>query len=209
MQAQGISGDRPPGRAARGTAGKTRERIVAAAARLFYRQGIGSVSVDAVADAAGVTKRTLYNHFRSKDDLAAAYLEARDQPNLAQFRSWFEAADGDVADRLRAVFVKLSESAGSRSWKGCGFLRTAAELVSMPGHPAVKAARRHKQNVEEWLRSVIAVERPAAEAERLARQVQILMDGAFAAGLLHRDATFMVAAGDAAYNLLSGRTSPM
>lgn len=120
MQAQRIAGDRPPGRAPRGSASKTRERIVAAAARLFYRQGIGSVSVDAVADAAGVTKRTLYNHFRSKDDLAAAYLEGRDQPNLAQFRSWFDAADGDVADRLRAVFVKLSESAGSRSWKGCG-----------------------------------------------------------------------------------------
>lgn len=84
------------------------------------------------------------------------------------------------------------------------FLRTAAELVSTPGHPAVKAARRHKRNVEQWLCSVIALERPEAEAEKLARQVQLLMDGAFASGLLHRDPTFMLAAGDAAHALLSG-----
>src|SRR5690606_33866074 len=119
-------------------AGKTRDRIVRSAARLFYRKGIGAVSVDAVAEAAGVTKRTLYNHFRSKDDLAAAYMEARDQPNLAHFRESFEAAEGSAADRMRAVFFNLAESAGSNSWKGCGFLRTAAELVSTPGHPAVK-----------------------------------------------------------------------
>lgn len=183
----------------------THERIVDAAARLFYSHGIGSVSVDAVAEAAGVTKRTLYNHFRSKDDLAAAYLEARDQPNLAQFRTWFEGADGSVADRMRAVFAKLAESAGSRSWKGCGFLRTAAELVATPGHPAVQAARRHKRNVELWLCSVIATERPKAQAEALARQVQILMDGAFAAALLHRDPAFMLSAGEAAHALLRGR----
>lgn len=189
-------------RAARGGGAATRDRIVSAAAKLFYRKGIGAVSVDAVAEAAGVTKRTLYNHFRSKDDLAAAYLEARDQPNLAQFREWFEAVEGNVADRMRAVFAMLAESAGSSSWKGCGFLRTAAELVSTPGHPAVKAARHHKRNVEEWLISVIAVERTPAEAGRLARQVQILMDGAFSAALLHRDPAFMLAAGDAACTLL-------
>lgn len=190
---------------ARGAGRTTRDRIVAAAAKLFYRKGIGSVSVDAVAEAAGVTKRTLYNHFRSKDDLAAAYLDARDQPNLVQFQSWFEAAEGDVAARLRAVFGKLAESAGSRSWKGCGFLRTAAELVTMPGHPAIQAARRHKRNVEQWLIAVIATERPPAEAETLARQVQLLMDGAFSAALLHRDPAFMLVAGEAAYALVSRR----
>ncbi|MEW9837567.1 TetR/AcrR family transcriptional regulator [Mesorhizobium marinum] len=191
-----------PGTRQRSRGAGTRERIVDAAARLFYRHGIGSVSVDAVAEAAGVTKRTLYNHFRSKDDLVAAYLEARDQPNLALFQAWFDAADDDLADRLRALFRKLAENAGGRSWKGCGYLRTAAELVATPGHPAVQAARRHKRNVEAWLSSVIAAERPKAEAERLARQLQLLMDGAFAAGLLHRDPDYMQAAGEAADALL-------
>ena len=55
----------------------TKDRIVAAANKLFYDEGIRSVGVDAVAAKAGVTKRTLYYHFKSKDDLVAAYLAAR------------------------------------------------------------------------------------------------------------------------------------
>ena len=63
-------------------AAKTRKTIVDAAVRLFYAEGIRRVSVDAVAEKAGVTKRTLYYHFRSNADLIATYLESRDLPNL-------------------------------------------------------------------------------------------------------------------------------
>lgn len=66
-----------------------RDRIVLAAGKLFQDEGIRAVSMDAVAERTGVTKRTLSYHFRSKDDLIAAHLEARDQPNLALFQSWF------------------------------------------------------------------------------------------------------------------------
>ena len=55
----------------------TRERILTAASKLFYAEGIRAVGVDAVAEKAGLTKRTLYYHFRSKDDLVAAYRRAR------------------------------------------------------------------------------------------------------------------------------------
>ncbi len=75
-------------------ASDTRERIVAAAVKLFYSEGIRAVSVDAVAEKADVTKRTLYYHFDSKDDLIAAYLETRDQPNLAVYRRWFAETMG-------------------------------------------------------------------------------------------------------------------
>src|SRR5690606_6360238 len=82
----------------------TRERIIKAAVKLFHGEGIRAVSVDAVAAKAGVTKRTLYYHFRSKDDLIAAYLETRDQPNLVVFRQWFDEAAGDIADKVEAIF---------------------------------------------------------------------------------------------------------
>src|SRR3954465_5775091 len=117
----------------------TRERIISAANALFYNDGIRGVSVDAVAAKAGVTKRTLYYHFKSKDDLIAAYLDGRDQPNIKQMASWFEAAEGDAEHRVEAIFPNLARVARHPKWKGCGFLRTAAELASMPGHPAVKA----------------------------------------------------------------------
>ncbi|RDL50829.1 putative HTH-type transcriptional regulator TtgW [Ensifer sp. M14] len=179
----------------------TRETIVAAAAKLFYAEGIRAVSVDAVAEAAGMTKRTLYYHFESKDDLIAAYLEGRDQPNLALFRKWFEATDGDLAAKVEAIFVNLARVARHPSWKGCGFLRTTAELANMPGHPAIRIGAAHKKKFEAWLAQVFA-EAGIDDAGELARQMLLLLDGSFAVVLLHRDASYMESAGKAAAMLV-------
>lgn len=89
----------------------TRDRIIEAAGKLFHAEGIRAVSVDAVAEKAGLTKRTLYYHFRSKDDLIAAYLETRDQPNLALFQRWFTETVGSTADKVQGIFCNLAASA--------------------------------------------------------------------------------------------------
>jgi AcrR family transcriptional regulator len=180
----------------------TRDRIVNAASKLFYEEGIRSVSVDAVAEKAGVTKRTLYYHFRSKDDLVAAYLSARDQPNLALFERWFTETDGNVAAKVRGIFRKLATSARHRKWKGCGFLRTSAELANMPGHPAIRIGAAHKKKFEAWVCQMFDNER-IASAPQLARQVLLLLDGSFAVVLLHRDPSYMETAGEAAFSLVS------
>jgi AcrR family transcriptional regulator len=180
---------------------QTRERIIEAAAKLFYGEGIRRVSVDAVAEKAGVTKRTLYYHFESKDDLIAAYLNARDQPNLALFARWFQETDGPLAAKIEGIFKNLARSARHPKWKGCGFLRTAAELAATPGHPAMKIAARHKSGVEAWLARVIGddgIEYP----QELARQIAVLMDGAFSSALVHRDPSYIEAAGRAAATLI-------
>lgn len=180
----------------------TRERIIEAAGKLFHTDGIRAVSVDAVAEKAGLTKRTLYYHFRSKDDLIAAYLETRDQPNLALFQRWFAETDGDVADKVQGVFRQLASSARHPKWKGCGFLRTSVELIHLPGHPAIIAGRAHKKRVEDWLCSVFEPGRDAERARELARQVILLLDGAFAVVLLHREPSYMESAGKAAAQLI-------
>jgi len=180
----------------------TAERIIAAANKLFYNDGIRSVSVDAVAAKAGVTKRTLYYHFKSKDDLVAAYLAGRDQPNLALFRTWFDAAAGSLPAKVEAIFRNLARSARHPKWKGCGFLRTSAELANMPGHPAIKIGAAHKKKFEEWLREVFAVE-GIADPLRLARQILLLLDGSFAVVLLHRDPSYLETAGEAASSLIA------
>jgi AcrR family transcriptional regulator len=179
----------------------TRDKILDAANRLFYGKGVRAVSVDAVAEKAGITKKTLYYHFRSKDDLVEAYLVSRDQPNLAAFAKWFEEAEGSLADKVQALFANIARSARSPKWKGCGFLRTAAELADMPGHPAVKAGARHKKKFEAWLAERIAEADPAG-AEQKARQIVLLMDGAFAIMLIHRDPSYIETAGQAAKSLL-------
>ena len=175
----------------------TRERIIQAANALFYSEGIRRVSVDEVAARAGLTKRTLYYHFRSKDDLVAAYLAARDQPNLALFRKWFADAEGGLPAKVEAIFRNLARSARHPKWKGCGFLRTSAELANMPGHPAIRIGAAHKKKFEDWLRVTFAAE-GITEPLQLARQILLLLDGSFAVVLLHRDASYMETAGEAA-----------
>ena len=182
----------------------TRDRIVDAASALFYADGIRAVSVDAVAEKAGVTKKTLYYHFASKDDLVAAYLAGRDQPNLDAFARWFASADGDAAARTTAIFEKLAKAARRSDWRGCGFLRTSAELANLPGHPAIRIGRAHKKKFETWLTQRFA-EAGIAEPETLARQVVVLLDGAFSTMLLHRDAAYIEAAGQAAAALIEAR----
>lgn len=134
---------------------RSRDRILDAANRLFYGEGIRSVSVDAVAEKAGVTKRTLYYHFKSKDELLAAHLESRDQPSLVLFAKWFDEANGLLANKIEAIFVNVGKSARHPKWKGCGVLRTAAELANMPGHPAVKVGAAHKKKFAAWLSDMI------------------------------------------------------
>lgn len=185
-------------------AAETREQILDAASRLFYGEGIRAVSVDAVAAKAGLTKRTLYYHFRSKDDLIAAYLEARDQPNLKLFAKWFEETEGTLADKIEAIFSHLGKAARHHKWKGCGFLRTAAELANMPGHPAVKIGSRHKKKFEAWLTAMLEAHR-LADAALIARQIVLLMDGAFSTMLVHRDPAYVEAAGKAARALVGKR----
>ncbi|MGQ8634168.1 TetR/AcrR family transcriptional regulator [Agrobacterium sp. DKPNP3] len=184
----------------------TKDRIISAAAELFYNEGIHAVSVDTIAEKAQVTKRGLYYHFRSKDDLIAAYLEKRDQPNLQAFQRWFADAEGDLPAKIQAIFRKLAKAAGQTGWKGCGFLRTSVELVQTPGHPAIIAGRRHKTKVEDWLCLIVGELHAPQEARKIAKQIVLLLDGAFAVVLLHRDPSYMESAGEAAVTLLRAAT---
>lgn len=179
----------------------TKDRIVAAANRLFYREGIRAVSVDAVAAAAGLTKRSLYYHFKSKDELVADYLTFRGPPNLKRYAEWFHRSEGDLADRIATIFEYLALEAGRPQWKGCGFLRTAAELVDQPGHPAVKIGANHKKQVEAWLATILSTA-GCPDAEDLARQISLLIDGAFSQVMLYRDPDYLRVAGKAARTLI-------
>lgn len=178
-----------------------KDRILDAANSLFYSEGIRAVSVDAISAKAGITKKTLYYHFKSKDDLIEAYLVSRDQPNLAQYRKWFDGADGALADKVEAIFLNLATSARHPKWKGCGFLRTAAELANMPGHPAMKVGAAHKKKFEVWLLDLFE-EQGIANSKELARHIVLLMDGAFSTVLVHNDPSYIESAGRAARELV-------
>jgi len=179
----------------------TRERIIAAATRLFYSEGIRATSVDAVAEKAGITKKTLYYHFQTKDELIAAYLASRDQPTLAYYERWFAETRGSTAAKVRGLFRSFGKSADTPHWRGCGFLRTIAELASTPGHPAIKAGAAHKKKFEAWMAGTLARD-GLRDAEKIARQIVILLDGAATVMLIHRDTAYVETAGDVAAALV-------
>ncbi|WP_420418949.1 TetR/AcrR family transcriptional regulator [Pacificispira sp.] len=182
------------------SANQTKDKILEAANALFYRDGVRATGVDAIAARAGITKRSLYYHFRSKDDLVEAYLISRDEPNLAAFRRWFGLPDCCLEDRIAGLFEGLKRATRHPDWRGCGFLRTAGELANMPGHPAVRAAARHKQAIESWLAGEFSAA-GVAEADALARRMLLLIDGAFSAMLVHHDTDYIDAAAAAARDL--------
>lgn len=184
----------------------TRERIIQAAARLFYNEGIRAASVDAIAEKAGVTKKTLYYHFRSKDELIAAYLESRDQPTLELYTQWFEATLGSAADKVRGLFAEFARATDTARWKGCGFLRTTAELANTPGHPALKAGAAHKKRFEAWLADALSSE-GVDNAFETARGIVVLLDGAATLMLIHRDRSYVEAAGEVAAALVKPAVS--
>lgn len=180
---------------------KTRKRLIAAADGLFYSQSIRGVGVDAIAEAAGVTKRTLYYHFASKDDLIAAYLEERDLPTLGRYQDMLPNPREPAVRQVRQIFEQLGKNARDPRWRGCSFLRAAAEFANLPGHPARAVAARHKKRFEGWLCDILKAEGIAGPVA-LARQLMILFDGAVAQILIHRDPSYALSAADAATALL-------
>src|SRR3569832_366860 len=87
----------------------TRQRILDAAYAQFYRKGFARVGVDEVAEAAKVTKRTLYYHFDSKDELLAAVLDAQHALAMSTFHSWANRLAGDADEIVTRLFSELSK----------------------------------------------------------------------------------------------------
>ncbi|HEV7370788.1 helix-turn-helix domain-containing protein [Arenibaculum sp.] len=187
-----------------GTSGEaTRRHIVETAYELFYGRGYARVGVDAVAEAAGVTKRTLYYHFRSKDDLLAAAVERHHELALERIAHWAERLDGDAPAMVDALFAELARWAARPDWRGAGFTRLVMELADLPGHPARAIARRHKAAVEARLAAELA-RRGVAGEQALARELMLLLEGCLLLVLVHGDRSYAETAAGAARRLLAG-----
>jgi len=170
-----------------------RERILAAADSLFYGEGIHAVGVEALAAKAGVTKRTLYHHFASKDALIAAYIEGR----LARFTIDPERSP---REQILRAFAQLGKALRDERFRGCAFINAAAELSDRQ-HPGVILAMRAKDARQAWFRGLAELGK-ARRPDALAAQLAILFDGTIAQFLVRRDAAVAEAGRDAAATLL-------
>src|ERR1700716_4431839 len=125
----------------------TKEKILKVADRLFYLRGIRAVGVDTISAEVGISKRTLYNHFPSKDELIAAYLARR-------FKQ-VPASDHPPAEQILGTFDSLERRFASKDFRGCPFVKAVAELG--PEDKAVKKiAIAFKESRRVWFRELLA-----------------------------------------------------
>jgi AcrR family transcriptional regulator len=183
-----------------------KERILETADRLFYLRGIRGVGVDTVAAEIGVSKRTLYNHFPSKSTLVLAYLTRRFKLPLA--------SDKPPAEQILATFDSLERRFASKDFRGCPFVNAVAELGA-EDRSVKKIAVAFKESRRLWFRDLLG-QLEVANADDLATQLALLVDGSIAQNLVRDDPSMARAAREAARVLLvnagvriGGRQSPL
>jgi AcrR family transcriptional regulator len=172
-----------------------------AAYGLFRRRGFFRTGVDEIAEAAGVTKRTLYYHFQSKDALLAAVLASKHERVFAEFQTFGIDFSGGAEEVVDTLFRQLSIWSMKPKWAGSGFTRLAIELADLPGHPARSIARKHKAALEDHLAGLLAKAQVTSPRER-ARELLLLTEGATVMILIHGDRSYADAAAEAAKRLV-------
>ena len=171
-----------------------RAHILDAVDRLFYEQGIRAIGVNAIAAEVGISKKTLYQHFRSKEDLVVAYLQRRFQPLL-------NTSTKPPAEQILANLEWIARSlASAQDFRGCAFLNAIAELGS-ENVEARNLAISYKESRRIWYRALLS-KLEVDDPDTLATQLSLLVDGAYAAALIRQDAAAMRPAIAAARTLL-------
>jgi AcrR family transcriptional regulator len=153
-----------------------RERLLAVAADLFYRHGIRAVGVDAIAEAAGTNKMTLYRHFASKDELVAEYLRQSAKGADACWDKFDQAHPGDPLAQLRAWLKEMAAHVANVDERGCPLANAAIELPEK-GHPARRVIEEAKAAQRSRLVRLCGAA-GLSEPGMLADELNLLLEGA-------------------------------
>jgi AcrR family transcriptional regulator len=153
----------------------TREKILATAEQLIYQNGIQATGMDLLVKTSGVARKSIYRYFATKDEVAAAALNARD----VRWMDWFRAESDQARDaqaRILNMFTVLKRWFESDGFRGCAFINTAGE-VGDPQDPIRLIAKLHKQKLLAYTFE-LCEQLDIADPEPVAKQLLILMEGA-------------------------------
>ena len=153
-----------------------RERILAVAADLFYRHGIRAIGVEAVAEAAGTNKMTLYRHFTSKDELVAEYLRRLAEKASASWDRLAAEHPGNPRAQLRGWLENMAAHVGNGDQRGCALANAAVELPEKD-HPARRVIEAFKTGQRQRIIDLCAAAE-LAQPEMLADELFLLLEGA-------------------------------
>lgn len=155
-----------------------RDKLLSTASQLFYARGITATGVDTIVAESGVSKPTLYAHFRTKNDLVAAVLEDRHRQRRASLEAYLaERCELSAHDRLMSVFDWIADHQRGAGARGCPFVNASVELVRAEDTAARRVVRVHKR----WFRGVLtelAAEAGAPDAAAIAAALHLLIEGA-------------------------------
>jgi AcrR family transcriptional regulator len=177
--------------------------VLGAASRLFYERGIHAVGVEAIAEHAGVTKKTIYDRFGSKERLVVEYLTARDRDWREFLAEHTRDKHEEPAAHLRAVFEASAAWAADRGGKGCSMINAHAE-ISDPRHPAYAVIVGQKRWMLE-LFTEIATRAGAPEPAAVGDQIMLLHEGAIVSDGMHVLDPAFTRAAETAVSLLPAR----
>jgi AcrR family transcriptional regulator len=159
-----------------------RRRLLDTATRLFYAHGIHAVGIDRLIAESGIAKASFYKHFRSKDDLVAAYLDERTEQWLAHHAAELPRRAGDPIEQALCVFDLLAENYfANPAYRGCPFINAAAE---MPSVPVVLEAVARRRRARADLFSGLLERAGLKETSDLVAQLCLIYDGAMVAAQL-------------------------
>jgi AcrR family transcriptional regulator len=176
-----------------------RDRILATARELFYKEGARSVGVDTVVAQSGVAKTSLYRWFPSKDALIVAVLEQERNDRWAGWDRTAAQSDPEPRARLRAHLNGVARYVSSPHFRGCPFMNVTVEFAD-PQHPARLLAKQEMEELRARLRALVDNIEGVRNPEELSEQLFLLVDGAFpSAQSLGKDGPqkFLVSAADA------------
>lgn len=163
-----------------------RDQLIESAIELFNREGFHATGVDAIAEHSGVSKMTLYAHFRSKDELILAALRRRDEQERNRIIREVERRSADPRERILAIFDILGDWFQDGGFRGCMFINATAEYTG--SESAIhRAAAEHKRLFFSYLRK-LCEEAGASNPEDLAEQIFLVMEGAIVTALVRGSA---------------------
>ncbi len=181
-----------------------REELVETALEIFQREGFHATGIDRILAASGVAKKTLYHHFRSKDELIIAALRLRDERFRNDFMKRLEARGRAPAEALLAIFDVMAELQERKEFRGCAFINACAEYGDRDS-PIHSLAAEHKRLILAYVRK-LAEAAGARDPEGLGRQLCVLMDGVIVAAQVSGDMEAVRSARDAAELLVREAT---
>ncbi|MBB1441437.1 TetR/AcrR family transcriptional regulator [Shewanella sp. SG41-4] len=167
---------------------KKKAHLVESALEVFYQNGINATGINAVLEEAKISKRTLYCHFRSKDELILATINLRHE----RFMQWLVSLiqyDESPQQAITSIFVGLDDWFNNRTttigpFRGCYFINTSVESEPLDEAIAM-ACKSHKDDVYELLLNIVKpISRTAQQAENLAEQLLLLKEGAIISALV-------------------------